>query len=723
MRAGTILKGLVIVAAAVVVAFVAVVKSIDVNQYRAAITGLVERSIGRPVAFEGAFSLELSLDPALVATEVTVANAPWGSRPEMVRIRRVEAHIGLVPLLMQKVRVNRLVLVEPDILVETDAQGRRNWSLDAPPPAQNAPFVDPAVAPIEFAVARLQIDKAEILSLNGRDGRRDHVKLERLTMATEAPSAPMTLAGAGEWNGQRFDLSGVFGNLGEALAAGKPYPVKLNAKMGGLVAAIDGVVTDPRHVGGWSAKLSLEGSEWADAALLAGRDDPKLGPFRFAARLEQTSDGPTLLDVEAAVGRRDLVLVGAKGKIADPLGRKGFDIALSVESDRTAALSDLLGTAIPALPPVKISANVTDVPEGWKLAGLRATAGRGDASGEVLVRTGGERPVIQGRLSSSLVDVAELTAGGKPVPPKGEPDHRLFSDRPLPVELLALADIQLDWTIDRLLLIGAVAEKASVGIVVEDGRAVLRPAAERLGGGRTHGRLSLDGRADPAALTLDFEADAVSLGEVLAGLALTDRVRDGRSDISVTLRGQGASPRDVMAKLDGQATLITGRALVKGANALDQLAPWRPPADDTRIECAVGRFAVIKGMATAQALLFDTNYMTMAGKGAIDLAAETMDLTMVPRPKDLSLLGLALPMDVRGPLTAPDVTPNPLPVGRDLALAAAGAPVSPLGVPLPFVNPGEVGNPCVDALAGKRRDMPGRATEAPRQVIEGLFGK
>ncbi|MBF0332263.1 MAG: AsmA family protein [Alphaproteobacteria bacterium] len=722
MRAGTILKGLVIVAAAVVVAFVAVVKSIDVNQYRAAIAGLVERSIGRPVAFEGAFSLELSLDPALVATEVTVANAPWGSRPEMVRIRRVEAHIGLVPLLMQKVRVERLVLVEPDILVETDAQGRRNWSLDAPPPVQAAPAIDPAAAPIGFAVARLQIDKAEILSLNGGDGRRDHIKLDRLTMATEAPSAPVTLAGAGEWNGQRFDLSGVFGSLVEA-QAGKPYPVKLNAKMGGLVAAIDGVVTDPRHARGWSAKLSLEGGEWADAALLAGRTDPKLGPFRFAARLEQTSDGPTLLDVEAAVGRRDLVLVGAKGKVADPLGRKGFDLALTVESDRTAALSDLLGTAIPALPPVKISAAVTDAPEGWKLAGLRATVGRGDASGDVLVRMGGERPVIQGRLSSSLVDLAELMTGGKPVPPKGEPDHRLFSDRPLPVGLLALADIQLDWTIDRLLLIGAVAEKASLGIVVEDGRAVLRPAAERLGGGRTHGRLSLDGRADPAALTLDFEADAVSLGEVLAGLALTDRVRDGRSDISVNLRGRGASPRDVMAKLDGQATLITGRALVKGANALDQLAPWRPPADETRVECAVGRFAFIKGMATAQALLFDTNDMTMAGKGAVDLAAETVDLTMVPRPKDLSLLGLALPMDVRGRLAGPEVTPNPLPVGRDLALAAAGAPVSPLGVPLPFVNPGEVGNPCVDALAGKRRDMPGRATEAPRQVIEGLFGK
>lgn len=45
----------------------------------------------------------------------------------MAIVKRIEAEVGLLPLLTGTVEVRRLVLVEPDILLELDEKGVPNW--------------------------------------------------------------------------------------------------------------------------------------------------------------------------------------------------------------------------------------------------------------------------------------------------------------------------------------------------------------------------------------------------------------------------------------------------------------------------------------------------------------------------------------------------------------------------------------------------------------------
>ena len=56
-------------------------------------------------------------------------NVSWGSRPELVKIKRLELQVALLPLIRGDIDVRRFILVEPDILLERDKSGRWNMGL------------------------------------------------------------------------------------------------------------------------------------------------------------------------------------------------------------------------------------------------------------------------------------------------------------------------------------------------------------------------------------------------------------------------------------------------------------------------------------------------------------------------------------------------------------------------------------------------------------------
>ena len=122
---------------AVVVAGVAVLSSLDFNDYKGVIAEEAKKATGREMTISGDLKLNISLTPSIYVDDVTFANAPWGSRPQMVTLKRLEAEVSLLPLLSSELDVKRVVLVGLDLLVETNKQGRGNWQFgeDAKTPA------------------------------------------------------------------------------------------------------------------------------------------------------------------------------------------------------------------------------------------------------------------------------------------------------------------------------------------------------------------------------------------------------------------------------------------------------------------------------------------------------------------------------------------------------------------------------------------------------------
>ena len=136
--------------------------TVDFNDYRDVIAEQAELATGRKLAILGDIDVNLlSLTPTAIVRDVSFANAPWGSANEMIGLDRLELKIDLLPLLTGRLSIGRLVLIAPDILLETDRKGRGNWLFDAAGPSQ-AGGRDAGGATDLPAVRSLRIEDARI---------------------------------------------------------------------------------------------------------------------------------------------------------------------------------------------------------------------------------------------------------------------------------------------------------------------------------------------------------------------------------------------------------------------------------------------------------------------------------------------------------------------------------------------------------------------------------
>jgi hypothetical protein len=98
------LIGFAVFVVVAVIALVVIVKTLDLDRYARLAIAEVKTLTGRELTVRG--KLEVRGFPRLkvIAEDVSFANAAWGSRPEMLKAKRVEGTIALLPLLQRKVQ-------------------------------------------------------------------------------------------------------------------------------------------------------------------------------------------------------------------------------------------------------------------------------------------------------------------------------------------------------------------------------------------------------------------------------------------------------------------------------------------------------------------------------------------------------------------------------------------------------------------------------------------
>ena len=113
-----------------VVAVYVILSSYNYNGLKPEIIRAVKDDTGRELTLGGDISLKIGFTPALVVKDVSFQNASWGSQPELAKIKRFEIKVRLLPLLSHRIEVKRLILIEPEILFETDISGKSNLAFE-----------------------------------------------------------------------------------------------------------------------------------------------------------------------------------------------------------------------------------------------------------------------------------------------------------------------------------------------------------------------------------------------------------------------------------------------------------------------------------------------------------------------------------------------------------------------------------------------------------------
>ena len=646
----------VVAGAAVFAAF-----TFDPGTQKDRIIQAVRRATGRELTLAGPIRVSWGLTPVLEAEDVSFANIPGGTRPQMATAARVEARVKLLPLLTGRAEIASVTLVRPDILLETDANGRGNWQFDRPVSAPGPASTSSAGPRLTTQLDSLRIELGRLSWHNGSTGRTVVADVPNATL--DLGEGPAHLLATAESAGTNLRLNATLGTWTQLTGAVPgPWPVKLDAAIGEATVTLDGTVNPGAR--DFTGRAEAGVPDLSRLGVLLGRPGlPPLKDVHVAGTLLPSGGLPQ--DVSLQIGASDLGSLVPEAS----LGRLSLNWPAG-QPARLEAEGKLDGA------PWHIATGLTAAGQGVALRALALSSPFGDAAGDLAIVTA-PRPALRGTLVANRVDADAMRAAFKPkvaapgptpapaaAPAGPAPVHSsatpVFSTTPLPFDALRRGDADLQLTIGTLHLNGADYRNATGHLAIQGGLARLDPASVTAPEGRVDMSASADARGEPPAVAVVVRAAAVSLDALLQAFGLPGG-SDASAELDLVLHATGASPHALASTLDGHA----GVALVDGeiSNAalgaivgslMKQAGAGLDPAGRSHVRCLAVRADAANGVLTLSTLKLDSTRLALDGGGTINLADETFALRLRPLLR-LGGAGVAAPLRLDGPWHRPAV--------------------------------------------------------------------
>lgn len=690
-------------------------------------------------------------------------NASWGSRPELAKIKRFELQVALLPMLGGNISIRRLVLIEPDILIESDKSGKSNLVFEAeekPPVTQKeSPAQGRGKLPA-LSFNQLRLEKARFTYRDGVTGKITVLNLEKLEAEAPSMSAAVKLRAKGSYKERPFEVSGSLGPILGIMDPSKAWPIELEAKAAGATFALQGQITDLQNFRNLSLTLKAQGSSIPELAKLGELEDvPDLGPFKAAVKVTGSKEKPSLEDLDVEVGTEELAKVNLRGFFKDPVARKGLDITLSAKGKELGNLKKITGRETSLQGPFEVSARAVEAGEkAFKVSDLKVTLPNMDLAGTADVSMAGAKPQITAVLSSQKMDLRPFMPKGKGKEEasaqgskKSAKKVKVFPSEPLLLEGLGAADAMLQVRAQQLITPQMALDDLNLDLSLKEGALSIKPLKASVGGGSLEATLALRPKGKEAELSLVVKMAKIDIGRMAKEMQITD-VLEGSIDGEVDLRGQGGSVAGIMGGLNGKTVISMGKGKLDnkyiellGADLATSLFNLLNPLEKekgkyTEINCLVSRFDMKDGLAQSTVLLFDTSRMSVVGEGNINLKTEGLDLSLEPSPKQgvglpgvgkvgVSLSEVVKPFKLSGTMANPSLGIDPARTATTVAKSVGGAALmGPLGAAAALsggksASPDE--NPCAKALeaarSGVKPEAPGREKKSlPEKTAEGV---
>ena len=278
-----------------------IVSTLDLNQYKGDIIEQVENTTHRNFNISGDLNLALSLIPTVVVEGVSFGNADWGSQKNMMTMDKLELQVALLPLLKRTLEINRLILLSPHILLETNTQGKGNWVLDL---KKSEPTSSTGGLPA-LVLRQVVIDDAEIVYRNGQTGKTSTVNLPEVKLSGKGYGDPVQLNIRAAYNEVPITVEGSIGSP-EALMGNKNLAVALEAALSKATLKVDGSIGKPMNARDLNLTISFHEDSLHDLSKLAGSELPEFGPVDFKGTLADAEGGYAIKGMTLGAGPSDL---------------------------------------------------------------------------------------------------------------------------------------------------------------------------------------------------------------------------------------------------------------------------------------------------------------------------------------------------------------------------------------------------------------------------------
>lgn len=576
---------------------------------RGPVNRYVSEQTGRRFEITRRLDVKLGRTSRVMADGIEFANPDWARDPYLVKAESAEFEIKLWPLLRGQIQLPLVNLRQPVFGLQIQADGRRTWAL-------GKDTSDVSTVPV---IDLLLVDQGTLSYLAEAQGA--DIKAE-------------------------FAISNVTGVKPGSTATAPDLPLSYKAR-----------------------------GTWKKQAFAAqGRTGSVL-------QLSEKNVQPFPIEIKASAGRTSLQAQGSIGNLA---ALDGLDASFDLRGQTLADLYNLLGVVLPDTPTYALQGHLGKQGPVWKVAGIQGRLGQSDLSGQLVYERSGRLALLSGNVQSKALNFEDLgPLVGVPADRSGRTTKTVARARSssaakqvqAPGKVLPTAALDLD----RLKTMNAdvrykVAEvKNAKGLPLEridahirlsNGVLQLDPLDLGVAGGRLAGLIRIDANTKPVAVQTRLDASLLQLNRLFPRIEST-KGSLGRLNGRIDLAGQGNSTAQVLGSSSGSVALLMGQGEVSNIllefMGLDggEIIKFLVGGDkNVRLRCAAAAFDVKQGLMSSRAILLDTADTVFNGNGQINLANETLDLVLYPKPKDRSILSLRSPLKITGTFADPSAGPD-----------------------------------------------------------------
>lgn len=622
---------------------------------------------------------------------VRIANAAWADPAwPFAEAREVVARVALARTLAERRPViAELVLDRARIDLERQADGLRNWRLRDPQDRGPGRYKVLSLTARHSEVRFVHGGIGLVLEASARPAAGAEPLLpsgERVAAAAGAASAaadddaarrPTRIDLRARWRG--VDFGGRFDTAPTLtfLETGRAVPLRGRLALRGVTVELDGDAGDLFRAPRVDARLAVRA-----AAVEPVRAAVRVARSRVAAPWSEMQvplrDGawpaaakPAFaLDTQLHVEPRRIAFEALRARFGDSdvAGRVAWeqegraDVETAVQAAAsTASAAQATGTGDGARASSASASASASAVRPFDTARAPAPAPRRLRITRLAVDAQSERVVLEqlrdalsGWSSDDAADPPASATGRASAPASAASDVEAAPTRRWPD-----ADIRYRATRARWDDGGPALGPLRVEATVRDQRVDVSTLELGLAGGRVEGRAHVDGQVQPPRAQATLRIDGVDVAALRPVADPRKRVT-GRLAGQAQLRAGADDAKGWLASLDGRVDLTlrdgTLPALIDAELGLQTFRIARhllgtPQAVPLR--CAALALDLRDGVARVRQLVLDSDRTRTQGRGRIDLAARTLDLTLTGETKGRALLVLDRSIHLHGPLAKP----------------------------------------------------------------------
>ncbi len=594
---------------------------VPTQNFKGLIEDAASENLGRKVTLSDDIEFKLIPTTAFQVRDLQIENAEGFDAPYLASIEQANIGVKLLPLLSRTVEIDNFVLVGPSINLERRANGAVNWDIAQSGEGDDVPASDgpgsggPGSGGPESGGPESggNVNDLKLGDVRLVDGRISYV---------DAAAQQSYLA-------EDVDL--------DIRLASFSQPLEANGSMifQGAPAQVSLVITTLRDL--------LDGAA-ADLILDATLDDAKIGADLAVTNGDELSySGPVSIDAPDLPGLA--ALFGAS--LADA---PGFD--------NLSAKGAAEGGA-----------------EGLRLRDAQINFDAIDATGDLALDWRGAKPKATGALQVGALDLRPYM----PPPTEAATGFPAWSEAALDFSSLRNIDAEFDLSAKKVYLNQIETGESRMTLVIQDGRLSADIPQMQLYEGGGSGRLVVNAKRNTPSFAGYFDFRSVQAEPFSKDVLRHDKLL-GLGKMKVEFTAAGGSQAAIMRSLDGNGEFdladgaIKGVNLVKLASAVQELyqggltnpaaitsaiSAAQRPDETTDFSKFLSNFTVENGVATAPTINLTGPYLTMTGRGNVNIAGQTIDLRLNPRVTSTSDgvegRAIAIPMRIGGTFSNPEI--------------------------------------------------------------------